>query len=142
MISLHDILAEISVRQAHLPRGDQAVVAVYDWQLDRATFPEPVRVRGLDRTQLEDLRYELSDRRSLHEQIFADGRSEFHIDEGHPASIGGVVRHTLKDTKAPLGTALGYGAALIVGGPAWLLAGLGGLIGSRMARRRLTRRNP
>jgi hypothetical protein len=139
MYTQDDIVSLILQRQASLPRGQQATISIYDWQIDRSSFTPFIRVPGLDKGQIEDRRYELLDRRSLHEWIFINGRSEFHIDEGHPGDVQGVVRHALKDTKAVLGAVVGYGASFVIGAPAWVLAGVGTLLGSRMARKRIVR---
>lgn len=140
MFTRDDIVTLLTQRQAALPRGQQATVSIYDWELDRDSFGPYLSVRGHNKGQFQDRRYQLNDRRSLHEWLFVNGRSEFHIDNGHPNNVQGILRHSLKDTRMLLGAVVGYAASFIVGAPAWLLAGAGTLIGSRMARKRLVRR--
>ncbi|REJ98743.1 MAG: hypothetical protein DWQ35_00390 [Planctomycetota bacterium] len=138
---LGDVVELLDEAQAKLPKSRQAVVWLPRDRLDGARFPRPSTTRGRLRGQKTDRRFELEDGRSLHAVIFDDGWVELHIDATHPAGLGGVASHVIRDTQGSEGAAAAAALALGLGlGPIGAAATVatGLLVGANAPARKLT----
>lgn len=131
-----DLVRMLRGLQGHVARGRAPALRVPHEALDRPALGPYRCLRGLPVGQCEDRRYELDDGSGLHEHVYSDGSSVFHLDAVHAARS--VLRHCVRDTRGPEGAVLGtlLGAFLrrpVLGGT------LGALAGAAMPRCRLVR---